>query len=307
MDKLIAAAEALAPDTIAVPATPPNEAPPSTAFAEERIPEPVAEEATSPFEQSPATAEDAALVTRPAGEDWFEAPTTDDAPPPATAESVDSANESAEPIEVEAPPIAPAEPEETSSLIDRYPDVDAKPNDVPDSDAEPPEDVETVAARRYGGKSASRRWRGALSRLQTAILVLLIVDGVLIGWRNDVVRFLPQTASFYAMLDLPVNLRGLKFEGVKSVTDQYEGVPILLVEGNVVNVTDKVVEVPRLKLEIRNAAKHEIYSWTAATSHPTLSPGESVSFLTRLASPPPDGHSVLVRFVNRNDILADVH
>ena len=36
----------------------------------------------------------------------------------------------------------------------------------------------------------------------------------------------------------------------------------------------------------------------------TLPPGEAVAFRTRLASPPPDAHDVLVRFVNRRDILA---
>jgi hypothetical protein len=34
-----------------------------------------------------------------------------------------------------------------------------------------------------------------------------------------------------------------------------------------------------------------------------LPAGEAVSFHTRLASPPPDAHDVMVRFVNRYDIL----
>ena len=133
---------------------------------------------------------------------------------------------------------------------------------------------------------------------------MLIADAVLVGWRNDVVRILPQTASFYSMLGLPVNLRGLALDGVTTTTEQHEGVPILVVEGSVVNDTRKIVDVPRLKFVVRNAANEEIYSWTAVPPRATLPPGEAVSFRSRLASPPTDGRDVLVRFVTRHDIIA---
>jgi hypothetical protein len=63
--------------------------------------------------------------------------------------------------------------------------------------------------------------------------------------------------------------------------------------------------VPRLKLAVRNAAKEEIYSWTAAPPRATLAPGQAVAFRTRLASPPPESRDVLVRFLNRRDIVAE--
>ena len=42
-------------------------------------------------------------------------------------------------------------------------------------------------------------------------LALVALNAALIGWRAEVVRFLPQTASLYAAIGLPVNLRGLAF------------------------------------------------------------------------------------------------
>jgi hypothetical protein len=106
------------------------------------------------------------------------------------------------------------------------------------------------------------------------------------------------------MLGLSVNLRGLALDGVTTTTEQHEGVPILVVEGSVVNDTRKIVDVPRLKFVVRNAANEEIYSWTAVPPRATLPPGETVAFRSRLASPPPDGRDVLVRFVTRHDIIA---
>ncbi len=63
-----------------------------------------------------------------------------------------------------------------------------------------------------------------------------------------------------------------------------------------------MIDVPRLRFAARNAAREEIYSWTAVPPRAALPPGEAVSFRTRLASPPLDAHDVLVRFVNRFDV-----
>ena len=171
-------------------------------------------------------------------------------------------------------------------------------------DAEPLEDIETYAARhnKRGFRRPSLHW--PLSNLQSGILALIIVNAILVGWRNDVVRILPQTASFYSMLGLPVNLRGLALDSVTTTTEQHEGVPILVVEGSVVNDTRKIVDVPRLKFVVRNSANEEVYSWTAVPPRATLPPGEAVAFRSRLASPPTDGRDVLVRFVTRHDIIA---
>jgi predicted Zn finger-like uncharacterized protein len=199
------------------------------------------------------------------------------------------------PTEVEAPPIVPIDLDEGRPPID----IDANP-----LAAESHEDIETIAARRHRRGAARRAARWPLTPLQTTILALVIIDFVLVGWRSDVVRAVPQTASLYALMGLPVNLRGLAFDGIATTTEEHEGVPILVVEGNIVNEARKAVDVPRLKFIVRNAGRQEVYSWTAVPSRMMLPPGETVSFRSRLASPPPDAHDVLVRFVNRRDIVA---
>ena len=86
----------------------------------------------------------------------------------------------------------------------------------------------------------------AVATLQTGIIALLMVDAILVGWRDGVVRMLPQTAPFYALLGMPVNLQGITFDGVVTSTERRDNVPILVVEGNIVNSTRKVVDVPDL-------------------------------------------------------------
>jgi predicted Zn finger-like uncharacterized protein len=199
------------------------------------------------------------------------------------------------PVEVEAPSIAPVD------LDAGRPPVDLNAAGGASPDSEQPEDIETAAARRYPRGVDRDRQGWLLSRWQIAILVLIVVDAILVGWRRDFVRALPQTASFYATLGLPVNLRGLSFAEVVTSMEAHEGVPILVVHGDVVNDTGGIVEVPRLKFIVRNAGKQEIYSWTAVPSQAQLAGYQAESFTARLASPPPDSSDVLVRFLNRRD------
>jgi predicted Zn finger-like uncharacterized protein len=198
--------------------------------------------------------------------------------------------------DVESPSIAPVDFDEVSPVIEAETEHDAAAADLH-------EDIESVAARHFPRRPMRQGRVWPLSRLQSAILALIIADAIIIGWRSDFVRVMPQTASFYAAIGMPVNLRGLNFEAFTTATEQHEGVPILVVEGNIVNTTRSITDVPHLRFAVRNAARQEIYSWTATATRPTLTSGETVSFHSRLASPPPDAHDVLVRFVNRYDIM----
>jgi predicted Zn finger-like uncharacterized protein len=169
------------------------------------------------------------------------------------------------------------------------------------ADATLKEDIETVAARRY---RAEGRGRWSLPLLPLAILALIALDAALIARRADVVRVAPQTASLYAAIGLPVNLRGLTFTDVTTATESHDGVQVLVVEGNITSASTRVVEVPRLRFSVRNRSGQEVYAWTALPTRSVLAPGETLAFRSRLASPPPDARDVLVRFFNRRDLVA---
>ena len=167
---------------------------------------------------------------------------------------------------------------------------------------EPAEDIESFAARRARREALKNGRRGLRPRLATVILALVAVHAVLLGWRSDVVRLMPQTASLYAAIGLPVNLRGLAFSDVTTASEMSEGVPVLLVKGRITNVTRQAHDVPRLRFAMRNTAGNEVYAWTSLPSRPQLAPGETEPFETRLASPPADGQAVIVRFFTRRDV-----
>jgi len=140
--------------------------------------------------------------------------------------------------------------------------------------------------------------------LSTTCAAMAALVLALMIWRIDVVRLMPQTASFYKMVGLDVNLRGLTFKDVKLTTETVDGKPVLLIEGMIVGETRKPVELPRLRFIVRDAQGTEIYAWSAMLEQPLLKPGDKAWFQSRLASPPPEGRSIDVRFFNKRDVAA---
>ena len=125
----------------------------------------------------------------------------------------------------------------------------------------------------------------------------------LLFWRVDVVKLMPQTASFYKAVGLGVNLRGLAFRDVRVVTEDADGKQVLLIEGQIVGESHtKPVALPRLRFIVRDAQGTEIYAWTAVLDQQGLNPGDKAWFKSRLASPPAEGRTIDVRFFNKRDI-----
>src|ERR1700750_2614763 len=108
------------------------------------------------------------------------------------------------------------------------------------------------------------------------------------------------------MVGREVNLRGLAFKDIKITNETVEGKPVLVIEGMIVGQTSKAVELPRLRFSGRDEQGAEIYAWNAVLEQPVLKPGEKAYFNSRLASPPPEGRNIDVRFFNKRDLAGGV-
>jgi predicted Zn finger-like uncharacterized protein len=201
---------------------------------------------------------------------------------------------------VESPSIA-AEWQDDGSSAEAQPDWAAlAQNDAPDGEEGP---------RRAGwlsglSKRPGRSLTGGRSfvNLPTVCAAMGALALALIIWRADVVRLLPQTATFYRMAGLEVNLRGLAFKDVRVTSETVEGKPVLVIEGVIVGESRKVVDLPRLRFSVRDAQGAEIYAWNTVLEQTVLKPGDRAWFKSRLASPPAEGRSIDIRFFNRRDI-----
>ena len=215
-----------------------------------------------------------------------------------------AADRATPPTSIEAPIDRPPEPAAPEPAI-----IADAPSLVPQLEHEPlPESAEAEDSDEADGFDARRRWLQArrkqsrrASGWSAIILVLLAFNVALVGARNEVVRYLPQTASLFAVIGLPVNLRDLKFEHVKLASESKGGVDMLTVQGEIVSDADKPVAVPRLHFGLRNATGQEVYSWTMAPPRSILDPGGRLTFHSQIPTPQVDASDVMVRFLTARE------
>lgn len=150
-----------------------------------------------------------------------------------------------------------------------------------------------------------RRWRGAAVAQSAgwAALVFLIAA---MGWgsvqyRQTIASLWPQSATLYAAVGLPVNIRGIELTNIAYQQEYEGGQPVLSVTGKVVNISNRELPVPEIRVVLLDDAKHELYHWNFDAGIPTLKPGGESTFVTRLSSPPPEARNLNVRFAEAGD------
>ena len=150
-----------------------------------------------------------------------------------------------------------------------------------------------------------RRSRGVAYAQSVGWAALIFLIGA-IGWgtihyRETIAALWPQSASLYAVLGLPVNVRGITLTNISYKQEYEDGQPVLSVTGKVVNFSTREQPVPEIRVVLLDDAKHELYHWTFDAGIPTLRPGAESPFVTRLSSPPPEARNLNVRFAEAGD------
>jgi predicted Zn finger-like uncharacterized protein len=153
--------------------------------------------------------------------------------------------------------------------------------------------------------SAARKPQPRLPLGLVAVLLIAILTFGVVS-RQSLVRAAPGLANLYAAIGLPVNLRGLEFQNVRTKQEIQDGIAVLAIEGEVSNIANRAVELPRVRLSVLGDNGAEIYSWTALLPRSILYPHERVPFKSRLASPPAAGKEIMVRFLTRADLTASI-
>lgn len=167
-------------------------------------------------------------------------------------------------------------------------------------------EIETETARMVAAaRQSAARFRDAMARrrgnlrewsLLIASVALFLAGGLAL--RETSVRLMPGTARIYAAAGLPVNVRGLDLRNVGYERQYQNGVVVLSIKGEVVNVRDEPVSVPKLRFGLRDGLRQELYHWHMKVNKDQLQPDEAVAFVARVASPPVDAYEVEVRFAS---------
>jgi len=160
------------------------------------------------------------------------------------------------------------------------------------------------AARLAKGQfAASRRLRRVRATAWTALLVVSLLPlGALILLPEKVVAAVPASIRLYDWMNRDVNIYGLEIQDVEVQFLSVTGKKVIAVKGRLTNVDSRDRKIPWLRLGLRSNDNVEVYHWTLNTEVRPLRAGESTSFTTRLASPPPAASRLEIRFARASEI-----
>lgn len=119
-------------------------------------------------------------------------------------------------------------------------------------------------------------------------------------FRGSIVAAWPPAARLYSAVGLAVEPvgAGLELRNVRIIQGGNPAVPVLVVQGEVVNVTEQVRDVPLLRGALVAADQAELAHWTFAVEQPRLLPGEVVTFKTEIENPAVEAKGISITFTD---------
>ena len=176
--------------------------------------------------------------------------------------------------------------------------------DVSDEEDDLNDDIKSEAQRlvaaaqkmKAGRQKYNKQLVSAAVGWGSLVATIVLIAGLSIHFRDSVVKALPGSAHLYAQLGMPVNVRGMIFANVVYKRDFENGLPVIAIKGEVVNLTDQQKILPRVRFGLLDGTNQELYHWTVKVDKKPIAPNARVKFVTRLASPPKGAEGLMVRF-----------
>jgi predicted Zn finger-like uncharacterized protein len=160
--------------------------------------------------------------------------------------------------------------------------ADRNPDDAPAREGEP---VPALNASR----SAVAAW------LLTTLVVLLLAAAL--AGRNEIAARLPAAVPLYQRLGLPIELPlGVEFRELSSLQRLDEGRKVLVVSGEIANISGQQRVLPPIRVALLDADREELDFGLFDPPQPELGPGGHARFEVELGEPPPEASNFTVSF-----------
>lgn len=181
------------------------------------------------------------------------------------------------------------------------PDPDELGVTEPEAAVSPPLE-EPPVERSAAGFELRKQTRVLASWLFLVILVLAIA-GFIVG-RHEIATALPQTAALYQRIGLPLTFdTKLEFRRLSSAQNVVDEVPMLIVEGEIFNVSGEATLLPPLRLDLLTEELEVVASETYDLDIERLAPGSTREFEIRFEKPPEEAQSFRLTFPSADDQL----
>jgi len=226
-------------------------------------------------------------------------------PPAADADAAPAPTAEASQPDEEAPPAS--ESDANAAHAEDAPPAPAMP--APDmrealglpADVNDAEDKAAPSRSGRRAKTPARKPRRNTARVLSIFVLLLAVcgaAGTAVFMKNEIMIWLPATERFYAMVGIVPEVlgRGLQIVEPTPKKEIDGNDEILIVEGEIRNVTEKPVEIPLMRGALLDAHGKELQTWTFTAAKSRIAPGENARYRTEFRNPPVEAESLDITF-----------
>lgn len=130
--------------------------------------------------------------------------------------------------------------------------------------------------------------------------LVLVIGGIVAGGyfaRDRVIQIWPEAALIYSRIGLGEEtvVIGLELRNVKQNTTIVDDQTVVKLSGEILNISDRVQDVPRVVADIMDKDRNVIRSWVVIPIADQLSPGEKTEFEGSYTDPPKAAVQISVR------------
>ena len=174
------------------------------------------------------------------------------------------------------------------------------PEDLPKSiDAAPsaPQATDLLPAYNLSAPPPARPSRGLIMGWAALLLTVALIGAGFYSFRSTVAEIWPASIRLYAKLGIP--LPRVTLEDVRYRRERQAGISLLLVQGRIVNASERPARVPSVRIALRDNTRREITQMEVEATETRLKPGDRTEFAVRLTNPPPEAQNLEVSLVRR--------
>lgn len=183
-------------------------------------------------------------------------------------------------------------------FLDKIPFLKRKAEEAPAGEDEPAAPPPVPKRRPFGGKLATRKGGGKVGWIAFAAVALVLPLAAVLA-REPIVDGWPPAAKLFDAIGLHVEVpgAGLQLRNVTSDRRQVGGLTILVLEGEIVNLSKVPREIPMLRGGLRDANRLELQHWLFSTGSQKLTPQEAIKFRAEYPDPPNETADITLVFV----------
>ncbi len=172
----------------------------------------------------------------------------------------------------------------------------------------PPLGLDDVVTAPLDERSRGRGLAGMASRFAVWCMFIGVIGSIVWGgyrYRQEIVNRWPVATRVYDFLDIRVRAPagyGLDVPKgtIRARRASENGVPILVISGEIVNNSAKPMQVGRMRITLLDedaGNANELRSWVFTPGSRTLGPSKRMGFQTSISNPPRGARAVRIKFI----------